>query len=403
MSIKFPPFWERVEFLRAAIGELFDDFDETVRAVVADGWPEQMAREGLMLHRRTWDVDGLVEALDRELHGYGGVAALSSFSATRDAHEHIGARIIAPEQIVHLWPSLPGAGVTPVLFGWLLGAAQIVRPSSRGVYFAHRFHKAWHFSSGGRALLSLEFGAPNDSWRDVDAIIMSGSDEAIAALRDFIGHGHHRGRPTFLTYGHRVSFGVVVDDGESNLAQIAMALATDVVLWHQLGCLSARAIVFNGTRERMERFGHLLGEAIEEREKNLGATTLGEDRLARRVQARGVAEFLGHCWGDGLGWVQLTSSPWLGDTVSAHTVTLHHTNNLDELRHVIKVPRHQLQGAALWTKEPGPVRRAWAEELARLGVNRICAPGHMQAPSPSWAHDGWPNAMDFVRICASEI
>lgn len=403
MSIKFPPFWERVEFLRGCIDALFEDFDETVRAVVADGWPEEMAREGFALHRRTWDVDGLVEALDRELHGYGGVAALERFSATRDGHEHIGARIIAPEQIVHLWPSLPGAGITPTLYGWLLGAAQIVRPSSRGVYFAHHFHKCWHVSSGGSALLSLEFGSPNDTWREIDAVVMSGSDDAIKALRDFIGTCTHRGTPTFIAYGHKVSFAVVVDDGLGDLSEVADNVATDIVLWHQLGCLSARAVVFNGKRERMERFGHLLGDAIEAKEKSLGATTIGEDRLARRVQARGVAEFLGHCWGDGLGWVQLTSSPWLGDTVSAHTVTLHHTNSLDELRHVIKVPRHQLQGAALWTREPGPVRRAWAEELARLGVNRLCKPGHLQAPSPGWAHDGWPNAMDMVRICVSEI
>ena len=110
-----------------------------------------------------------------------------------------------------MWPALPGAGVTPVLFGWLLGARQIVRPSSRGRYFAEHFHQTWHEAAGADGL-SLVFGSPGSEWRRADAVIASGGDETLdPELRDFLGDPPHRGRPTMLGYGHRVSLAVIVD------------------------------------------------------------------------------------------------------------------------------------------------------------------------------------------------
>ena len=307
MSVKVPPFQERVAFLRELVAGLFESFDETVRAVVADGWPEPMVRAGFAMHRQSWEVDGIIEALDRELHGFGGVKALDRFTDARQ--DYIGARIIAPERIVHVWPALPGAGLSPVFYGWLLGAKQTVRPSSRGEYFAHHLHHLWHDVQHG-ARLSVEFGSPNATWRDADAIVISGADDTIQALRDFVGASTHRGRPTIIGYGHRVSFATIVDDGEVELAQLARALSMDIVLWHQLGCFSARAVMFCGARTRLLAFGEALGEAIAAREHELGARRLDEAQLARRAQARGVAQFLSNIWGDGLGWVQLSHSPW---------------------------------------------------------------------------------------------
>lgn len=384
--------------MRALVAALFDDFDETIGAVNADGWPEDMARAGFALHHQTWDVDALVQALERELHGVGGLQALERF-ATRAEYDHGGARVIAPQQIVHIWPALPGAGLTPVMFGWLLGARQVIRPSSRGAYFAEHLHRLWRGLSPPTSALSLEFGSPNTSWRDVDALVISGSDETIGALIDFIGAGHHRGRPTVLAYGHRVSFAVIVDDGTDAIFEQARLLALDVVLWHQMGCFSARAVMFCGTSERLERFAEALGEAIEARERELGATQLDEARLAQRAQARGVAEFMGNFWGDGVGWVQRSSSPWRGDQLAPHAVTIHAVQSPDELRHMIKVPARNLQGAALYVAGGPTPRRAWAEALARLGVTRVCAPGQLQAPPASWLHDGWPNVLDLVRVC----
>lgn len=399
-SLAAAPLQARISFVRRLVESLFTRFEETVEAVVADGWPEAMVRRGFMLHRRTWDVDALCEALEQELRGVGGVGALERFSDAGGTAT-LSSRVFPPRAMVHLWPALPGAGLSPVLFGWLLGARQIVRPSSRGTYFAQLLlERCRELDHQGRPMLELELGALDKRWKELDAVIASGSDETLLMLREFLDHPPHRGRPTLLGYGHRVSFGVVVDDGTPQAFEIARDFATDIVMWHQLGCFSARAMIFCGPHQRARQFAAALGAAIAEAERALDARQLDEATLARRAQARGVAELLGTLHGDGVGWVQLANSPWYGDTVSAHTVTLHTLSSLGELHHALKVPPHQLQGVALHA--PPQARAAWREALARRGVTRICAPGALQSPHAGWMHDSIPNTLDLLRIVRSE-
>lgn len=397
MTMEALPLQERIELARSLVNSLYDDFDDTVNAVVADGWPEPMVRAGFAMHRRTWDVDVLVDALDRELSGFGGIDALDAFSS-RGAGSNMGTRIIRPARIVHIWPALPGAGLTPVLFGMLLGSKQVVRPSSRGEYFADLLHRKWMALDPERVCLAVELGSPNQSWRTADAVVISGADDTIDAVRDFIGQGNHRARPTVLGYGHRVSFSVIVDDSSQATMEQARATAMDIVMWHQKGCFSSRAVIFCGSKERMIEFSERLGAAIDLCERDLGATTLPPGELARRAQARGLAEFTGGLTGGGIGWVQRTTSPWRGEPTSAHAVTLHHVSNVSQLRHVIEVPARHIQGAALYAPA-GPIRRSWCEAIASLGATRICAPGMLQSPPGDWSHDGWPNVLDFVRVC----
>ena len=44
-----------------------------------------------------------------------------------------------------------------------------------------------------------------------------------------------------------------------------------------------------------------------------------------------------------------------------------------------------------------PYRAAFAGELARMGVHRVCPIGQMQRPPLSWHHDGRPNLADLVQ------
>lgn len=394
-----PSFDERERVARLLIVALFEDFEATVKAIVADGWPAPMARAGLALHRHTWDVDALVEGLERELYPFGGLAALDGFAplADRSARAHI----VRPAKVVHLWPSLPGTGLTPVLYGWLLGCAQLVRPSSRTSYFAQHFWKLWQ-QVCGPSLMQLEYDAPNPSWKQADVIVMSGGDDTVEAISEFVGHPKHRQHPVLMGYGHRVSAAVIVDDGTEQTMQYCAGLAMDAVMWHQRGCFSARGVIFCGAAERALAFAKRLGESIELAEHDLGATTLSPAELAQRVQARGVAQFQGDTFGEGIGWVQWTDGPFVGLQAAPHVLSLHHIESLAELEGAIKMPSHQLQGCALGCSPSRAVRQSWARELARLGFTRICQPGQLQSPPAGWSHDGWPNITDWLRFCSLE-
>lgn len=369
---------------------MYESMDLTIDAVVADGWPQEMARRGFELHRRTWDIDRLWEAIDAELHAFGGIEALE-----RPVR---GRRVFGPNSIIHVWPALPGAGVTPTLFGWLLGARQIVRPSRRSRHFGQLFGELW-LSTMGEAWVSMEDG-PKESWKRADVVVVSGGDDTIAAVRDFLGDHGHRRPPQIVGFGHRVSFAVVVDDETPRTFAITQDLAQDIVLWHQTGCFSARAVIFCGSRLRSEAFARHLGDAIAEAEEALGATRLSDAELSRRAQARGVAEFTAELWGEGLGWVQSATEPFDGAQVSTHAVTLHRIGRLSELPGALSIPPRNVQGAALWCAPHA--RSSWVEALGRAGVTRVCAPGMLQSPPPAWPHDGWPNVLDWVRVCAMD-
>ena len=395
MDARHLSFDQRHTIARRFIARLFDpqERERVVRAIVADGWPEPMAREGLAMHERTWQIAGLVQALERELSAVGGLQALDG--------THRRVRVIAPRHVVHVWPALPGAGLTPVLLGWLLGARQTIRPSSRGMYLALHLHELFKACAGDLldAPLEMEFDAIKPDWRDADVVVVSGQDDTVAALHEFLGKPRHRARPVLMGYGHRVSMALIVDDGSAQPIDDAARLARDVVMWHQTGCFSARAVVFCGSSPRAQLMAEALGAAIAEEEARLGANTLDAGALARRAQARGVAEFMGQLHGHGIGWVQPTRSPWRGEQVSAHTVTLHTIPSLDALDTALALPAHHLQGVALGTYRGATERMAWADALARRGATRICRPGQLQSPPPSWTHDGWPNLLDWVRVC----
>ncbi len=385
--MKLPRLEERIERARDLIHRMYESLDLTLDAVEADGWSRAMARRGFELHRHTWNIDGLVEALDAELGAFGGLRALE-----RPVR---GRRIYGPDSVIHIWPALPGAGVTPTLFGWLLGARQIVRPSRRSRHFSQLFGELW-LSTMGDASVSMEEG-PKESWGQADIIVVSGTDDTIAAVREAIGDHGHRRSPHVIGFGHRVSVAVVVDDETPKVMEVARDIAQDIVLWHQTGCFSARAVLFCGAQARSEAFGARLGVAIQEAEASLEATTLSDAELSRRAQARGVAEFTTQLWGGGLGWVQGATEPFDGAQVSTHAVTLHPFSRLGELAGTLQLPERNLQGAALWCAPEA--RASWVEGLGRAGFTRVCAPGRLQAPPPSWAHDGWPNVLDWVRVC----
>ena len=321
--------------LEAVVDGLSDD--ATIDAVVRDGWPEPMVRAGFALHRQTWNPDALEACVRDEL------AAIASPPSP-------------PSSMCHIWPALPGAGVTPVLLAHLLGVnEQVVRPSRRGRHFAERFATV--------AGLPLTTDLPH-----VDRFIVSGSDETISHICGEVGE--HR----VVGYGDRQSFAVIPDDRPERYIE---ALAKDAVMWLGRGCFSLHAVLFVGSNDRARAFGERLAAAISDAESAL-VPTPDEGLLARRAQGIGVAQFETDVWPARIGWVELRDR-WDGRPREANVVVVVPCD--DPADALTLAPRHR---QAIATPNP--------ELAANLHATRVCAPGELQCPPANWPHDGASNA-----------
>jgi hypothetical protein len=365
------------------LDNLFERSVELVDAIVAEGWSEPMAREGLQCHRDTWDVELVVAQVRRELEAFRGGGD--------------GAMVTAPESIVHIWPRLPGAGVTPVLYGALLGAPQWVRPPSDAVNFAELFVEVWRASDV--ELPELRLLEPSDDWTFGDVVVVSGTDRTLVDMRRELLEARGPRAARLTGYGHRVSFGVVPRASQLDLEAITDDFARDAVLWNQSGCFSLQGVLFEGSDSDHRRFCRELGDRIEVWEQRLDARPENSAMVARRVQKKNTAEFETMIFGDGFGWVQPSDQPFGGATDVPHVVSTHRLDGPESLDDRITPSARHLQAAALPETEHSKI---WRRRLADLGVTRICPPGELQSPRADWLHDGRPNISEWLRSTTLE-
>lgn len=391
-------FRTRREGLEALIAALFEDETALLGSVAADDWSEAMVEAGFRRHAETWAPGALVDALDRELESVGGVDALEDESPGSQA-------LRRPETIAHVWPRLPGAGLTPVLFGALLGAEQILRPSSRAGGFASYLSDTWE-PIDQLPPLAVDEG---DTWRVADVVVASGTDATIGEIRRQLQETRGARGWRLNGYGHRVSL-AVVDDGSSrkhasdddtvDLETIADELAADAVLWHQSGCFSLQGVLFAGDRTRLEAFARALGDAIERWEERLDARLDEIGQLARRAQARNVAEIEHEVFGEGDGWAEIRDGAFSGATPAPHVVSCHGLEGPESLEKTLAIAPHHLQGIALALTDSESARRgSWIRHLTDCGATRICSPGQLQRPPAAWWHDGRPNVLEWLSVC----
>lgn len=351
------------ELVERLVREFWWRGEEVVAAVVADGWPEAMVRAGFSRHEETWDVAALAGALEAELQAVAG-----------ERYE-----LLWPERVHHIWPALPGAGMTPVLVGALWGLKQAVRPSSRGLNFGRLVAE----------IFGWELIEPGEPWEDAGVVVVSGSDATVAEIKKRV-----QSTTRVVGYGHRVSLVLIVDGPGVDLEELARGVAQDVVLWHQQGCFSPRAVLFapdpdKNTHENADRerdFCRLLAREIAHYEEVWGAKDVGEAALGQRAQALGLAQMMGPVFSEGLGYVRPVEGPFTGTLEAVHSVTVH--------RHIAVREGVSLQGLALG----GAVDESWRARALKFGATRICEVGRLQVPPAWWWHDGMPNALSFARV-----
>lgn len=104
-------------------------------------------------------------------------------------------------------------------------------------------------------------------------LVVYGSDETIAHARANAPRG-------VAVEGHGTGFGVAIVGPKERLEQGAQALARDIVVFDQRGCLSPRVAICVGDETRLAAFGHVLADALAASAISRGR--LHEDERAQR-------------------------------------------------------------------------------------------------------------------------
>ncbi len=229
---------------------------------------------------------------------------------------------------------------------------------------------------------------------EAGCVAATGSDAALDEI------GLRVAAPTrFVRFGHRCSVAVI--GAGANTARAADALALDVALWDQLGCLSPIAAFVLTPDGRIP-------DAVEAELARAFAEVAG--RLPRGAISPGAAADLSQEWEgaelraaaagevrvrEGEGWALVLEAD-----AEHRPAPLHRFLRVHPVRDAVKLvaslrplaPRLAAVGLGAGPDE-GP---ALVEALVALAPSRIAPLGRMQAPPLGWHHDGqgalWPLA-----------
>jgi hypothetical protein len=241
---------------------------------------------------------------------------------------------------------------------------------------------------------------------EAECVVATGSDDAVAAVaRRFAAAGASPRR--FIGYGHRSSLAMLGLDATHGdaLAREAAALARDVALWDQLGCLSPLAVhVVSAERSAALRVAEALAEALAESELRWprgrieAAASAAIARERAEAEMRDAVVFASH----GTEWsVVCEANGERRDAPLHRFVRVQPSASIDACLAALRPQRAQLAAVALagFGAATGEISAA----LAELGASRICAPGTLQSPPLCWPRDNMRVLLPFARYCEVEI
>ncbi len=223
--------------------------------------------------------------------------------------------------------------------------------------------------------------------RGIDSLIAYGSDAAIASLAT-------RGPKRFVGHRHKLSIGLVEFDGARDLAEIAEAVAVDVALHDQLGCLSPQSLfTVGGSPEKRGTFIAALSRALVDAERRwppgllpeaqaLAIRRLRDEYEWRAIRGEAVAVYGGASAGS---WTIVDDpTPGLRPSPLHRTIFVRRLESLADLRGALGewLPRIESVGMAPWPDEAG------LRAISVLGVPRFAPLGAMQDPDLAWRQGG---------------
>lgn len=300
-------------------------------------------------------------------------------------------RALAPRMIYHILAgNLAVSGQHSLLCGLLLGAHNRIKLPSHGGDDILRFIQALPASLRKLVEWSREFSA--ETLKEADAVITYGRDETIASIR-----AQTHWEQIFLGYGLQVSV-IWLGKVARPTPQLVKALAHDVCIYDQMGCLSPQAI-FLEPGSATEALGEGLARAMSTEIARLPRVTHTPEEYGTIFETIDTARALGHrMWTAAsntnatAGAVILDPKPEFRFSCLHRVIRLHEVKPT-QLPAALKSVRGKISTVGLAVKLTPALERTFLG----LGVKRFCPVGQMQHPPIAWHHDGRPSLADLVR------
>jgi len=359
----------------------------------ATGFSAATVREGLARALAPFSAAALEALVERELGALGKGRVALGFEATA----------------VLLGGGVPTPTLPALLGPLLLGSPVLARCSSHDPVTARILAAALTAEDAelGSALELVSFPHDDDdALRELLAapcVVAFGSDETMAAVGARLG-----GAQRFVRHGHRLSVAVLGEAALAGpgLADAAAALALDVALWDQQGCLSPVAVYVLGVERVPDALLAALAGAFAEAASRWPRGRALPDATARLGVERDTAELRAAAGADvrvaaGQGFV-LVAEPdaaFRGSPLQRFVRV-----------HPAPSPEHVLEAlaplgphlAAVGVAGLGPLSGRLEPELAALGASRVCPLGSLQAPPLDWCHDQLGVLLPLARLADIE-
>jgi hypothetical protein len=330
---------------------------------------------------------GLAAGLEAVLGGVRRASAAGVLAQAAGRRQATPPAAIDAPVLVVLPANLPALAVQPLLPILALRRPVLLKSSSAEPLFAPAFLAALArreprlagavaaatWPGGDRALEAPLLAAAG-------RIVAYGGEAAVADLG-------RRAPGRVVAYGPKTSIAAVDPDGGADPRAVAAALARDIALFDQRGCLSVAAVYLAGDLAAARQFALHLEGALADLAARWPPGPAAPAALAAVQQLRLEAELRGLPGGSlppAAGTVLVEPDPSFRPSPGLRTVRIHALPGLDGLCRILDPWRGRLQGAALagaaaWRLAPG---------LAGLGISRCTPPGELQTPDAAWHNGG---------------
>ncbi|HUI07969.1 MAG TPA: acyl-CoA reductase [Verrucomicrobiae bacterium] len=327
--------------------------------------------------------------------GEAGIA--SAISGEREKRRRASRSHQHPQIIVHfLAGNVPAPGLASICCGLLSKSANLIKVSSRDPVFPALFVESVRAVdaelAGCAAVLDWrreEVTLTRAALTEADAVIAYGDDETIASIRRMTRPDAH-----FLGYGHKLSFAVIGKAvlTKENLPRLAEAAAFDASVYDQQGCLSPHAFyVEDGGLVSPRAFAAALAEAMASYQARVPRGELSVEEAAQVAKLRGAYEFRSASDKSVAVWAGGGTNDWLVIYEEDPMFTPSCLNRVVFVKPVTRlesIPQFMRRFASsLSTAGLAPMdgrTTAFAGELIKLGVSRVCPIGQMQRPRLAW-------------------
>ena len=331
-----------------------------------------------------WSTQLLDESIDALLAPFSR-DALMTFASTVTPRARLGGFIMPA--------NAPGAGIHELVAAIVSGSAALVKTSEREPVLFDAFARTLREIDAEIAprIEVITFGREREDlthtmMRGCDFIVALGDDSSIVRLG---GSAHLFG------FGSRASGALISLAAPANVARLATALARDVVLFEQNGCLSPHHI-FVADADDMGacEFAAAFADALNTTAMILPPATLSFQTASaiRRTRERARWRSIGGHDVDLLEGADMSSTVVLDAdarfTLSPghRTVTISTIRDFDDFAARLAPLAGRLEAFAL--SASGPSRARFLDVLAGAGVTYVCDPGKMQSPPLNWPHGG---------------